>query len=102
VPDALAPVRDLVEANDYGSALRKAEELAKAEGASAEVKAAVGRLAAIARQRQDNRFLRVDSLTRERGRAAGLAEAQRILDDFKGTSLEARAQERVNALSGPK
>lgn len=103
VPDALAAVRDLVEGNDYGAALRKGEALAKAEGASAEVKTAVARLAAIARQRQDNRFLRVDALARDGGgRPAALAEAQRILEDFKGTSLETRALERVNALSAPR
>ncbi len=99
VPDALKPVRDLVENGDYGQALRQGETLAKAAGAAADVKSVVTKLADIARARQDNRFLRVDGLAKGGNRAAALAEAQKILEDFKGTSLEARAKEKVDSLS---
>lgn len=102
VPDALKPVRDLVENGDYGAALRQGEALAKAAGAGADVKTAVARLAEIARGRQDNRFLRVDGIAKGGNRVAALAEAQRILEDFKGTSLEARAKDKVDSLSPPK
>ena len=95
----MKPVRDLVENGDYGAALRQGETLAKAEGAAADVKAAVTRLTELARTRQDNRFLRVDAIARASGNAAALIEAQRIADDFKGTALEARAKEKVAALS---
>ena len=91
----------LVENGDYGAALRQGETLAKADGAAADVKAAVTKLATVARLRQDNRFLRIDGLVKDGNKAQALADAQRILDDFKGTSLEARAKERVDALSTP-
>lgn len=102
VPDALKAVRDLVENGDYGTALRQGETLAKAAGAAADVKAAIQKLADIARGRQDNRFLRVDGIAGGGNRAAALAEAQKIAEDFKGTSLEARAREKADSLATPR
>ena len=98
-PASLTSLRDLVESGDYGAALRTGEPLAKAPAAAADVVAAVARLVEIARGRQDNRFLRVDSLAAAGNRTYALAEARRVVDDFKGTSLEARAQAKVDALS---
>lgn len=100
-PESLRAVRDLVEAGDYGAALRKAEPAAAAADAAADVKAAVARLQTIATSRQDNRFARVDALTKAGNTTYALAEARRIRDDFKGTSLEARAQAKVDALVSP-
>jgi peroxiredoxin len=97
VPAALARVRDLVAERDYGAALREGEALAKAEGAADDVKAAVERLLEIARQRQDNRFARAEALERSGAAAEARAELQRTLASFQGTSLEARAKERLEA-----
>jgi peroxiredoxin len=97
VPAALARVRDLVGARDYGAALREGEAAAKAEGATEDVKTAVARLAEIARQRQDNRFARADALLRNGAAAEAKAELQRTLASFQGTSLEDRARERLEA-----
>lgn len=102
-PASLKSVRDLVENGDYGAALRAGEPAAKAEGAGADVVAAIARLVTIAQGRQDNRFVRVDSLAKAGNQNYALAEARRILDDFKGTSLEARAKAKVDALTpGPR
>jgi peroxiredoxin len=100
VPESLRAVRDAVADGDYGKALRLGEAAAKAEGAAEDVKAAVTRLADIARDRQDNRFARADAL-RQRGAAAqARTELERILASFKDTSLEARARERLEAFDG--
>jgi peroxiredoxin len=98
VPESLRTMRDAVEEGDYGKALSAGEAAANAAGAAADVKAAVERLAAIARQRQDNRFARADALVRMGKRAEAKAVLERTLADFKGTSLEARAKERLDAL----
>jgi peroxiredoxin len=100
VPPGAEAVRDAVEANDYGAALRAAEAIAKAPGASAEIQAFATRFTAIATQRQDNRFARAKAM-KDAGRIVDAkAELERILADFKGTSLEARAKEQLNALNG--
>ena len=98
-PDSLVVVRNLVENGDYGAALRQAETAAATAAAAADVKAAATRLAVIAKGRQDNRFVRVDALAKAGNSTYALAEARRILDDFKGTSLEGRAQAKVDSLA---
>jgi peroxiredoxin len=98
VPPSLAAAREAVEDGDYGEALRKAEPLAAAAGAAADVKAAVARLVEIAKQRQDNRFARADAFVQAGNVAAAKQVLERVVSDFKGTSLEARAKERLAAL----
>jgi cytochrome c biogenesis protein CcmG/thiol:disulfide interchange protein DsbE len=101
VPAALRPARDLVEDGDYGGALKSAEAAAAAAGATDEVKKAVARLQEIAKQRQDNRLARADELVKAGKTAEAKAEYERIASDFQGTSLAARAQERLKQfLSG--
>ncbi len=97
VPDALRGVRDLVEDGDYGGALKQGEGLARAPGASAEVRQAVERLQGIAKQRQENRLLRADELAKAGSAAEAKAEYERVIADFAGTTLEARARERLAA-----
>lgn len=99
VPAGLEAVRDAVEDGDYGTALRQAETAAKAAGAGADVVAFAQRLAGIATVRQDNRFARVDSLVAAGKAIDARAEAERILSDFKDTSLEARAKQKLEGLS---
>lgn len=100
VPPALNAARDLVEDGDYGGALRAAEALLKVEGVGSDVKAAVARIATLAQGRQDLRFARAEGFLRAGARAKGLAEYARIVEDFKGTTLEARAQERLANAQG--
>jgi peroxiredoxin len=95
VPASLREVRDAVEEGDYGLALRLGEAAAK-DGAD-DVRAAVERLSQIARQRQDNRFLRAEALARRGSFADARAELERTVTAFGGTSLEARAKERLDA-----
>lgn len=98
VPAGLEGARDAVEDGDYGSGLRLAEAAAKAAGASAEVKAFAERLAGIAKVRQDNRFARADALAAAGKAVDARAELERVLADFKDTSLEARARQKLEAL----
>jgi hypothetical protein len=98
VPDALRDARDAVEEGDYGTALRQAEAAAKGADASATVKSAVGRLVEIARRRQDNRFARADGLVAAGNLPAARAELQKVVADFRGTSLEERAQKKLESL----
>lgn len=100
VPAALNAARDLVEDGDYGGALRAAEAVLKADGAAPDVKAAVARLATLAQGRQDIRFARAEAFLRAGARDKGIAELTRILEDFKDTSLEARARERLSSATG--
>jgi peroxiredoxin len=100
VPDALRAARDAVEDGDYGEALRQAEATAKAAGTADDVKAAVARLVEIARRRQDNRFARADAYVAARNPAAARAELQKVIADFRGTSLEERAKQRLAAVGG--
>jgi len=99
VPAGLEGVRESVEDGDYGEALRRAETAAKAAGASADVTALAEKVAGIARLRQDNRLARVETFRVAGKLVEAKADAERIVSDFKGTSLEARAQERLDALS---
>jgi thiol-disulfide isomerase/thioredoxin len=98
VPPALAAAGEAVEDGDYGEALRIAEPLAKAEGAAQALRDAVARLVAIARRRQDNRFARADAAAQRGAWAEARGELERTLQAFRGTSLEARARERLDAL----
>ncbi|MFO0933790.1 MAG: TlpA disulfide reductase family protein [Planctomycetota bacterium] len=99
IPAGLEGVRESVEDGDYGEALRRAEAAGKAPTASAEVKAFVEKVTGIARTRQDNRLARVDALKAAGKLVEAKADAERIVTDFKGTSLEARARERLESLS---
>ena len=99
VPDALRGVRDAVENNDYGAALRQGEAAAKAQGAASDVKAALTRLLEIATRRQDNRLTRAEATARAGKTDEARADLVRIVKDFRDTSLEARAKERLTALS---
>lgn len=100
VPAGAEAVRDAVEENDYGKALLHAETIAKAAGASADVRAFAERVAGIARQRQDNRFAKADALKAAGRVVDARAELERVVADFRGTSLEARAKQRLDALGG--
>ena len=100
VPDSLKSVRDAVEDGDYGLALRLAETAAKADGAAADVKAVAAKVLELARRRQENRFTRVAALQKSGNRAEAQAELEKILKDFTGTSLEARAKEMLAASAG--
>ncbi len=100
VPAALAPARDLVEDGDYGGALRVAEALLKDATVGADVRAAVSRLAGLAQARQELRFARAEAFFRSGARDKGIAEYTRIVEDFKETSLEAKARERLAAATG--
>ena len=100
VPPAMNAARDLVEDGDYGGALRAAEALLKGDGVGADVKAAVAKLAGLAQGRQDLRFARADGFLRAGARDKGIAEYTRIVEDFKETSLEARARERLASVTG--
>ncbi len=95
VPTSMNAARDLVEDGDYGGALRAAEALLAGGAAAADVKAAVARLVGLAQARQDVRFARAEALARSGARDKGIAELQRVVADFSGTSLEARANERL-------
>jgi peroxiredoxin len=98
VPEALRAARDAIEDGDYGEGLRQAEAAAKAPDASAAVRTAVAKLVEIARRRQDNRFARVDSLVAAGNAPAARAELQKIVADFRGTSLEERAQKKLESV----
>jgi peroxiredoxin len=100
VPAGAETVRDAVEENDYGTALRRAEALARAPAASAATKAFADRVTQIAQQRQDNRFARADALRASGHVVEAKAELAKILADFKGTSLEARAKQRLDSAGG--
>jgi thiol-disulfide isomerase/thioredoxin len=100
VPAGAEGVRDAVAVNDYGLALRTAESLAKGAGASADLKAFAERVTALAQRRQDVRFARADAMAAAGRRADAKAELERTLADFQGTSLEARAKAKLDAL-GP-
>lgn len=99
VPPGLERVREAVEDGDYGEALRRAEAAGGAADASAAVRTFVAHVTSIARARQDNRFARIDGLVAAGKVADARAEAERIVADFAKTSLEARAKERLAALS---
>ena len=98
VPASLEPLRDAVEDNDYGEALRKGEAAAKAKEATPEVKAAVARLLEIARLREDNRLARAEVTARAGRVAEARAQIEAVAKDFRATSLEARARERLQGL----
>jgi peroxiredoxin len=98
VPEALRAARDAVEDGDYGEALRQAEATAKAAGTTDAVKAAVARLVEIARRRQDNRFARADAFVAAGNPAAARDVLQKVVADFRGTSLEERAKQRLAAV----
>jgi peroxiredoxin len=98
VPDALRAARDAVEDGDYGEAVRQAETAAKAADASPAVKTATAKLVEIARRRQDNRFARADAYVAAGNVAAAKAELQKVLTDFRGTSLEERAQKKLESV----
>ena len=98
VPDALRAARDAVEDGDYGEALRQAEAVAKPADAPAAVKAAVQRLLEIARRKQDNRFARADALVAAGNVGPARGELQKVIADFRGTSLEERAKQRLDSL----
>jgi len=100
VPASMNAARDLVEDGDYGGALRAAEALLVGGTAPADVKAAVARLVVLAQARQDIRFSRAEALARSGARDKAIAELQRIVTDFSGTSLEARANERLASAKG--
>lgn len=92
VPSELSAARDLVYNGRYGSALRTAEAVAKRPDASAEVQAAVKRLAVLAGRKLQQRVDRANALARagHRGRAA--VEYDAIVETFQGTSLAVRAK----------
>lgn len=98
LPAGAEGVREAVEDGDYGEALRRAEAAAKAAGASAELTEFVARFTAVATQRFENRLARVERLRADGKVVDAKGEAERILSDFRGTSLEARARERLEAL----
>jgi len=100
VPASMNAARDLVEDGDYGGALRTAEALLQDGAAPADVKAAVARLVVLAQARQDIRFARAEALARSGARDKAIAELQRVATDFAGTSLEARAKERLAIAKG--
>ena len=100
VPDALKSVRDAVEDGDYGQALRLAEAAAKAEGATPEAKAVAAKVLELARSRQDNRFARAEALRKAGNATEAKAEFERIVKDFTGTSLEAKAKEKAASTGG--
>ena len=99
VPAGLESVREAVEDGDYGEALRRGEAAAAAPGASSDVKQFLVKLTGIARTRLDNRLARVDALKAAGKLVEAKADAERIVADFKGTSLEAHARARFEALS---
>jgi peroxiredoxin len=100
VPAGLEAVRAAVEDGNYGEALRRGEAAAKAPGASAEVAAFVERLTGIASRRLENRIARAESWRAGGNVAAARSEAERIVADFAGTSLEARARSFQAAVGG--
>ena len=98
VPEALRAARDAVEDGDYGEALRQGEATAKPADAPEAVKAAVARLVEIARRRQDNRFARADAFVAAGNPAAARDVLQKVVSDFRATSLEERAKQRLGAV----
>jgi peroxiredoxin len=97
VPDALRGARDAVADGDYGAALRLAETAAKAPGADEAVRTATTRLAALAQQKLENRFARADASAAAGAVREARLQLQKALADFTGTSLEAKAKERLAA-----
>lgn len=95
MPEELKQAKALVGARKYGAALRAAEAVGKKSGASAEVRAAVARLAEIAGQKLQNRVERAEgwrALKTKPGLAQAGTEYEAILATFRGTSLESRAK----------
>ncbi len=95
MPAALKQAESLVGARNYGEALRTAEAIGNKAGATAEIRAAVARLAKIAGQKLQNRVDRAEALFAKRskaGTAQARAEYAGILASFRGTSLESRAR----------
>ncbi len=107
-PTELSAARNLVYSRDYGAALRSAESIAGAAGASTEVKAAAARLAQIAGRKLENRVQRAERMLRARNVKQAREEylgslttgSKGILKDFAGTSLEQRAQAHYRAFQG--
>ncbi len=97
VPATLKGARDAVGEGDYGEALRRAEAVVTTPEQLEDVKAYVKRLQEIAAKRQDNRFARADDLAGAGDVAGGRRLLARVLADFQGTSLEARAKDRLAA-----
>jgi peroxiredoxin len=98
-PTELAAARDEVYKGDYGGALRSAEPIGAAVGASTDIKAAVARLLEIAARKLQVRaeraedWLKGGNVERARQEYLGIAGTafDGILKDFAGTSLAARA-----------
>ena len=92
VPTELGAARDQVSDGDYGAALRLAEAVGRRADASADVRAAVARLATIAAQKLQNRVDRAQLWHVQGDDARAAQEYRGILETFQGTSLEGRAQ----------
>jgi peroxiredoxin len=97
VPDTMRAARDAVADGDYGAALRAAEAAAKAAGADDATKRASERLATIALAKLGNRWTRADETAKAGDVRGARAQLQKALADFAGTSLEAKAKERLAA-----
>lgn len=99
VPAALKGARSAVAEGDYGEALRRAESVVTTPEQVEGVKQALARLVAIATQRMDNRVARAEALAKGGDVAGARRNLERVVSDFAGTSLEARAKERLAAFN---
>ena len=91
-PAQLKRARAHVASGNYGAALRAAEAEGSKAGASADVRAGVSRLKAIATRKLQNRVDRAESWYAQGAVKRAQDEFDGIVATFKGTSLEAKAK----------
>ncbi len=91
VPPELDALKDAVWRWDYGTALRAGEPVAERPEASASVKQVVERTRALAKEELDARVAYADVLVRRGRTEVARTFYERVVDYYKGTSLETPA-----------